>query len=501
MSDDLANNTCPAGQVYVVEDGTTSFFVCYKPSTGQIYHITNPNQCTFGTLLFFIDLRGSISKYACTEDNLNLVQCDFFPAGPHNEIREIGPIPNTSGGFIDCTWQWVFDGNNSPTQSCLNDSSNADIELALEALPGINDVTVTGGPIAGTVDAPIRIEFVGVDAQTDIIPTISILAQGSTINQDDITVVDGSPSGPEVSYVVPGGTVQIFQATGATDPDNPATYGPDVTGGPQPVNPTTGLFTSAILLDGNYVVCADGPTAVSPSCEIVTVAGVAQTILNLVDMPGTITAAIVSAGTNEVQSYNDFFPFGGQVSGGTYTITFDGSTTGALAFDADAATVEAALEALASVAGDNVTVTGGPPNGAGAAMVIEFINALGNQNVPVITIDNSSLTGAGLVGYFPQTDVEGAGATQTLTADRRVSGGTFTLAFGADTTVPIAWNADAATVEAALNALPSINATGNVVVAGELVTNAPLQVHMDVFFTNVPGADVTPLVVDNTLLE
>ena len=171
ISDDLPGDVCSGfGNIYTVIDGTSSFFICVNTFTRVMYQLNSIDGCTTGLLIGIIDLRGDIMKYVCVEENLNPLQCDFFPAGPHNEIRQIGPIPNTSGGFIDCMWQWVFNGVNSPTQSCINDSSNADIELALEALPGINDVSVTGGPIAGTVDEPIRIEFVGVDAQTDIIP-------------------------------------------------------------------------------------------------------------------------------------------------------------------------------------------------------------------------------------------------------------------------------------------------------------------------------------------
>ncbi len=386
LSDDLPGDVCPYRSVYVEIDGLSSFFVCMSPYTYRLTQVSSLEDCT-GVPLFFIDLRGDISKYACVEENLSATGCDFFPAGPHNEIRQIGPIPNTSGGFIDCKWQWVFNGNNSPTQSCNNDSSNADIETALEALTGINDVTVTGGPIAGTIDAPIRIEFVGLDAQTDIVPQISILNVGSTINQSDTTIVDGSANGPEVSYILPGGTVQIFEADGFTIPNDPLTYGPEVTAGPQAVD-ASGKFDIVDLFEGDYVVCADGTNSIVASCEIVTVNANSQTIINNVDLPGTVSAAITdTVGVNEIQSYNDFFPFSGQVTGGTYTITFDGSTTSSLAYNANAATVEAALELIPSINGDNVTVTGGPPNQSGSAMVIEFTNALGGQDVPEMTIN------------------------------------------------------------------------------------------------------------------
>jgi hypothetical protein len=56
-------------------------------------------------------------------------------------------------------------------------------------------------------------------------------------------------------------------------------------------------------------------------------------------------------------------------------------------------------------------------------------------------------------------------AVQSVALQGSPTGGTFTLAFGGSVSVPIAFNADAATVQAALAALPTIGA-GNVVVSG-----------------------------------
>jgi len=45
-------------------------------------------------------------------------------------------------------------------------------------------------------------------------------------------------------------------------------------------------------------------------------------------------------------------------SGGTFTLTFEGQTTAAIAFNAAAATVQAAMEALSNIAVGDVVVTG-----------------------------------------------------------------------------------------------------------------------------------------------
>ena len=50
-----------------------------------------------------------------------------------------------------------------------------------------------------------------------------------------------------------------------------------------------------------------------------------------------------------------------QATGGTFTLTFNGQTTAAIAFDADASDDEGALEALSNIASVNVTKSRRPP--------------------------------------------------------------------------------------------------------------------------------------------
>lgn len=78
----------------------------------------------------------------------------------------------------------------------------------------------------------------------------------------------------------------------------------------------------------------------------------------------------------------------GGPTGGTFTISFNGYTTSAIAYNAAAATVETAFEALTSVGSGNGTVTGS----AGGPWTIEFTGAKATipQNLVTCT---SSLTG------------------------------------------------------------------------------------------------------------
>lgn len=79
-----------------------------------------------------------------------------------------------------------------------------------------------------------------------------------------------------------------------------------------------------------------------------------------------------SAGTSEVQTVT----ITGSPTGGTFTLTFQGSTTAAIAYNATAAAVEAALQALPNLLPTDVAVTGGP--GPATPWVVTFAPHLGN---------------------------------------------------------------------------------------------------------------------------
>lgn len=88
---------------------------------------------------------------------------------------------------------------------------------------------------------------------------------------------------------------------------------------------------------------------------------------------------------NEVQNVT----IGGAPTGGTFTLTFDGQTTGTIAFNATGATVQTALEALTNIAPGDATVTGS----AGGPYVVTFAGAYAGENVPSLTASATGLTG------------------------------------------------------------------------------------------------------------
>lgn len=94
----------------------------------------------------------------------------------------------------------------------------------------------------------------------------------------------------------------------------------------------------------------------------------------------------------------------GTPTGGTFTLTFAGSTTTGIAYNANSAAVEAALEALDSVGVDNVTVTGGP--GPDTPYVVTFTGDLAGEDVPQMTA-TGSFTGGTTPAITVTTNTEG----------------------------------------------------------------------------------------------
>lgn len=167
----------------------------------------------------------------------------------------------------------------------------------------------------------------------------------------------------------------------------------------------------------------------------------------------------------------------GNYSGGTFTLTVDlGSgdeTTGNIAYNASAATVQAAIEALTSVSAGDVAVTGGP--GPSTPWFVTWKGTYAATEVAEFTIDGTNLTGNG--GVSVTTTTQGGGLSDevqflTIKNDNTSPSGTYTLTLGGQTTGAINYNATAATVQTALEALSSIG-SGNVLVYGGDQANSP----------------------------
>jgi hypothetical protein len=83
-------------------------------------------------------------------------------------------------------------------------------------------------------------------------------------------------------------------------------------------------------------------------------------------------------------------------TGGTFTLSFNGASTGALAFDASSDTVRRSLEDLRTIKAGNVAVSGGPGNaGATTPYEVTFTVDFAGANVAQLTAAGAGLTGGG----------------------------------------------------------------------------------------------------------
>lgn len=109
----------------------------------------------------------------------------------------------------------------------------------------------------------------------------------------------------------------------------------------------------------------------------------------------------------------------GSPTGGTFTLSFGGYTTSAIAYDASAATVQSALEGLTSIGSGNVKVL----NTSSGVWLVRFVGAAGDQNVPRMTAA-SGLTGGTAASVAIDTPIEGGdgGRVARATSPREVGG-------------------------------------------------------------------------------
>lgn len=106
---------------------------------------------------------------------------------------------------------------------------------------------------------------------------------------------------------------------------------------------------------------------------------------------GTVVGIVTNASTSDVQTLSQ-----ASATGGTFTITFGFGTvytTTPIAYNATAAQVQAALQALPNIGSGGITCTGGALGSAG--VVCTFAGALASQPQPIMVINGTGLTGSG----------------------------------------------------------------------------------------------------------
>jgi YD repeat-containing protein len=153
------------------------------------------------------------------------------------------------------------------------------------------------------------------------------------------------------------------------------------------------------------------------------------------------------------------------IMAGTFTLTYDGQTTATISYNASAAEVQSALEALSNIGSGDVAVTKLQDSSSVQEWRVTFTGALAGTNVVQTTVDSSQIQTMSGTTDIEATDTQGTteSEVQTVTLSN-ASGGTFRLAYKGETTAPMLHDASAATVETtleALNAIDQVTVTGS----------------------------------------
>lgn len=240
---------------------------------------------------------------------------------------------------------------------------------------------------------------------------------------------------------------------------------------PDPANPARNL---AVLMSGNDIVYQFAPT-----------------------QPAGNQLSQILAGSNEVQTLN----FSDTPSGGNFTLTFNGQTTGSIAYNASASTIQSDLQGLSTIGTGNIIVTGAIPS-----LVFTFAGTLSNAKQNLITVTSSLTVSSGTVGLtFSYSAADPpvynfANQIQTMTPNQVVTGGSFTLSFQGNTTVSIPYNAVDYTILQALQALPW-SGGGNLginAVNGTLSAGTPLQIILQPYMGGDSGTNPAPQITVGT---
>lgn len=125
------------------------------------------------------------------------------------------------------------------------------------------------------------------------------------------------------------------------------------------------------------------------------------------------TNIIADGHVNEEQSVT----ITGAPTGGTFTLTFDGQTTGTIAYNATAGAVQAALNALSNIRTGDVMVTGAN----GGPYEVTFTSSFQGTNVAQMTASGAGLTGGTTPGVTVATVTSGSSTPSFVRAIKLVA--------------------------------------------------------------------------------
>ena len=319
-------------------------------------------------------------------------------------------MPAASG-----TWTLTYNGNT--TIPLAYNATLAQIQAAVRLLPGCETVVVNGTPM--NLGGNLVFTYV---ASENVVLALTVNVSNLRSNR----VQTMTPSSPAAS-----GTWTL-------------SYNGNTTA-PLAYNATLAVIQAAVrLLPGCATVTVTGNTLSAGGNMVFTFGAAADPVQPL-------SADVSQIKNYQVQTMTTNLP----ATTGTWTVTYNGNTTAALAYNATLAQIQAAVRLLPGC--NTVVVTGNTLN-VGGDLVFTF--GLAVPNVQPLTVNVANIR---------------SNLTQTLTTTMPASVGTWTLSYNGSTTAPLAFDATLAQIQTAVRTL-----TGD---AGLTVTGNPLNVGGNMVFT------------------
>lgn len=376
------------------------------------------------------------------------------PGGPTDEVQTITITPSggsTTGGTFKLTSP--PGAGSLTTDPIAFNADGATLDAALAAA-GLVDVTVSG-PAGG----PYTVTFVDSLAATNIAGLFSVDTSGLSGNSAEVQAAVAGVN--EVQLITPAPWLLTSgDFTLSFDGETTAPIAFDARG----ADVEAALEALSTIGSDNVLVtgAAGGPWTVTFTRDLAK-QNVAALIPAAGNLGGALSVSIIdnfvaaAPGTDEVQA----FSFTPAANAGSYTVGFNGATTGPIAYNAGAGTVESALEGLSTI--DDVSVSGC----SGGVCTVTFKGKLRAKDQPLLSLNTSGLSRSGLTVTVTDNYIASAvpNEKQRIALPFGVTGGNFTLEFDGDVTVSLPFNARGSDLKAALEALSSIGA-GNVNVTG-----------------------------------
>lgn len=371
-----------------------------------------------------------------------------------NEQQTLTPTaPPTQG-----TYKVNYGG--SASAAIAFDANGATITSTLEAVPtiGADNLTATG-----TLGTAVTLEFKNALGDTDVaavtISDSSLASDAGTNERQDIEVA-AQPISGAITITTAGGTTASI-----------------------PFNSTAAQIKSAIEATGtpSTVTCV-GNLDAAGAHEVNVTFGGNQTATDA-DMLVIATNTLKSdAGTNERQD----FTAGASPVEGTWKFTFAGNSSAAIAFDANAAAIQSAIEGTTGIGAGNVSVTGDLTGPGGNEAQVTFQGALAATDMAQATVSENIL----------KSDT-GTNERQDLEVSAQPVSGAITITTTGGTTASIPYTAQAADIKAAIEATGT---PSTVTVVGNLNDAGAHEVNIT-FGGNQAATDTDALVIATNTLK